>query len=299
MLQFLRFRVLFAVAAVLFAMGAAYSALHTTQGVHGAINDPPLSPADYRGPIVDVEAILFSPAPLHMEERVRLGAALDVVRRELQSRGGTDLSRYSSRELGTLAGMARGLGPLDGAALERVRENWMRIRSNTFDDVAWYRYSEADPVASREEQKLVLSDGERIALAQLEESLVQIEGMIERGRRDCERLGEPGSDASWHQSAGPAFAQAWQDWAVNWQQELTNVRRWLPAEPAPDTWPGLRHTRGGAEGALRQLEQVPRDGSGRWRTPTRHNWERRFQDAERQVRNTRLWMDRAQQGLGI
>ncbi|MCC6350050.1 MAG: hypothetical protein IT347_10730 [Candidatus Eisenbacteria bacterium] len=151
MLRFLRFRVLLAVALILFAMAAVHQAMHTTQGVKGALEDGPLASADFRAPIVDVETLLFSPAPLSMEDRTRLAGAIDAMRRELEARGGTNLAKYSARELGTLAGMSRGLGRLEGDPLDRVRQNWMRIRSNTFDDAWWYRFSESDPPVPREE----------------------------------------------------------------------------------------------------------------------------------------------------
>jgi hypothetical protein len=286
------------VAAVLFAFASAYHALHTTQGLHGGLEDAPLAAAEYRAPIVEVEAILFAPGPLSMEDRIQLAQAMDVMRRELDARGGTDLAKFSAREIGALADMSRGLGELGGADLERVRSNWMRIRSNTFaDDASWYRFSEADPVAAREEERIELTVSDRAALDGLRATLDRIEQAIERGARDCERLGEAESD--WDQGRGEAFAQSWRDWGEGWTSELENLRGWMPAAPGPGASPGLRFVHEAAASALRQLESVPNLGRGRWNAPYRQDWERAFQGAAKQVRDARFWIERAEKGLGV
>lgn len=299
MLQLLRFRNLVAVAAILFAMSMANSALHTTQGVHSvAMNERALDPAAFRAQIVDVEAILFSPAPLSMETRVRLARAIDAVRTELTQRGGTEMSRYSSRELGTLAGMAQGLGNLEGDALDRVRNQWMRIRANTFhDDAAWFRFSESDPVAPREEPKVVLSAADRDRLARLTAVLDQIDEVIARGKSDCERLGqeEPGmSDVR-----GEALGQRWGDWRAGWPGEIQRLRATLPERPAADAPVALRFVYDGADRAIRELESLSRAGGGRWSVTDRYEWERIFTGAAKQVRDARFWTDRAAKGQGV
>lgn len=299
MLQFFRFRILFAVAVILFAMTAVYGALHTTQGVHSvAMGESPLDPGAFRAPIVDVEAILFSPAPLSMEARVRLGRAIDVLRTGLEQRGGTEMAQYSSRELKTLAGMARGLGNLEGDALERVRNNWMRIRSNTFGgDAAWYRFSENDPVPPREEPKLVLSEADRARLERVGSVLDRLDEAIARGTRECERLGE--QEPGMADDRGGALARAWGDWSEGWKVEMEHLRDALPEAPAADAPASVRFVHAAADRALRELEAIPNDGRGRWRVPYRQEWERRFRNAAKQVRDARFWTDRAGRGLGV
>lgn len=299
MLELFRLRNLIAVGAILLAMSGAYGALHTTQGVHSvAAGESPLDPGAFRAPIVDVEAILFSPAPLPMEDRIRLGQAIDVLRADLEQRGGTGMSRYSARELKTLAGMARGLGNLEGEALERVRSNWMRIRSNTFqDDAAWFRFSESDPVAPREEPVIVLSEADRARLERLASVLDRIDEAIARGARDCERLGEqePGMD----EVRGEALARSWGEWKEGWKTEVGHIRSSLPERPAADATASLRFVFDAADASLRQLESLPHRGAGRWNVPYRQDWERAFSGAARKVRDARFWTDRAKQGLGV
>jgi hypothetical protein len=297
--RLLTFRNLLAAAAVLFAMGAAYSAMHTTQGLQGALNDTTLVAADYRGAIVDVEAILFSPAPLSMEDRILLSKAFQGMHRELERRGGTHLAHYGAREVMTLAGMSQGLGPLAGADLDRVRSNWMRVRSNTFGDESWYRFSEADPVAPREAAKIELSAADREALAGLRASLDRIEAAMQRGERDVDGLGEPDSEPSWADARGEAFAAAWKDWADGWRSDMESLRGDLPPAPAPESAAGVRFAHGAAVNAIEELAAIPSDGRGRWQTPLRHDWERRFQNAAKKVRDARFWIDRAERGLGV
>ncbi len=199
-----------------------------TQGLKGGLEDAPLAAADYRAPIVDVEAILFSPGPLTMEDRIRLAASLDAMRRDLDARATTNLAKFSARECGTLAGMSRGLGELGGDDLERVRQNWMRVRSNTFDDAAWFRFSESDPVAPREEPRVVLAPEDRALLDRVRSAFDGIEAAIARGERDCERLGEPGNDPQWRRDHGESHAEAWREWGESWRRELGGVRDRFP-----------------------------------------------------------------------
>jgi hypothetical protein len=298
MFRLLRFRVLFAVVAILFAMGAAYSALHTTQGLRGTLKgDTPLDPGGYRAEIVDVEAILFSPGPISMEDRMQLAQAIDALRKDLDTRGGTDMAKFGARELGTLAGMSRGLGNLDGADLARVRANWMRIRSNTFqDDASWFRFSENDPVAPREAPHVALSAADRDLLERLRAVLDRIDEEIGRGIRNCDHIGE--ADPSWDGEQGERFARSWSEWGENWKSTLADVRSRMPPRPAPDVAPGVRNAYSAAESALQELQSIPNARYGRFGTPSRSDWERRFQGAAKKVKDARFWIDRAGEGLG-
>ena len=162
MLRMLRVRILLGVAAVLAALAFAGHGLHTTEGlVSVAKYEPVLSSAQFRAPITNLEAQLFAPAPLSLEQRVRLAASVDEMREALLAGSDSHMARFSARELGTLAAMCRGPGSLGGAELARVRQNWMRIRSNLFDDASWFRFSEADPIAPAEEPRIELSERDR------------------------------------------------------------------------------------------------------------------------------------------
>ncbi len=292
--MFLRYRIHLAIGAVLFAMGCMYNALHTSQGLQSlAKGEEPLDPGAYRAQIVDVEAALFAPAPLTKENRTQLVQALDTLRRELEHRGGTHMARYSGREIRRLAGMSRGRDDLEGAPLEQVRNHWMRIRPNTFhDDASWFRFSENDPVAEREEPKIELSARDRATLDRLRSTLERIDDAIARGTRDCERLGEP--ETGMDETRGEALAQAWRNWGDGWKTELENIRSWMPEAPAPDAPAGVRFVFDSVDDALTQLEAIPGSGRGRWNALDRQDWERRFQGAAKEVRDARFWIDRAE-----
>jgi len=296
MLKLLRVRNLLVAAAIVFAMGAAYSAMHTTQGVMGvAKGERPLPSEQFRAPIATLETHLFAPAPLTMEQRIALAEDFDEVGKVLTANRGMHLAQYSAREVRTLAGMSRGLGDLAGADLDRVRQNWMRVRANTFDDAAWFRFSESDPAAPIEEPRLPLSDADRSTLVALKASLDQIEFVIERGEREADRLGEPqpsGTVDGW-------VADSWRDWVVNWRDETDRARRSLPHAPDANTAQRVRFAWDSANRALDELAAVPGDAASGGRPPYRFEWTRRFQNARRDVLSAKDWIEKALQGRAV
>jgi hypothetical protein len=295
MLRLLRFRTLLAAAAILLAMGAGYHALHTTQGLVGAVNDAPLAAAEFRAPIADLEAHLFSAGPLTMEERIVLAQAFVDVQKALDARGGTHLAQYSAREVRTLAGMSRGLGKLGGADLQRVRHNWMRVRANTFDDASWFRFSEADPVATPEETRVPPSATDRATIEELKASLDRIDYAIGRGEREADRLGEPEPSGT----ADGYVLGAWRDWSGEWRAEIERIRSRLPEAPESSTPSGLRYGWDVTSRALDELYAVPGASAQGGRPPYRVEWTRRFQNARRNVKSARDWIAQAKLGRAI
>ena len=294
MFRLLRFRILLAVAVILLAMGGAYHAMHTTQGIVGGVNDASLASADYRAPIANLEARLFAASPLTMEERIVVARDFDDVAKALDARG-THMARYSARELRTLAGMSRGLGELGGTDLDRIRTHWMRVRANTFDDAAWFRFSEADPVAPAEEVRVPLSEADRATAEVLRTVLDRIDYAIERGEREADRLGEPessGTTEAW-------VAGAWRDWSTDWSAEMERIRALLPEQPAGDRPFGVRFGWDAVSSALEELSAVPGRVPGGGRAPYRVEWTRRFENARRNARSARDWIEKAEQGRGV
>jgi hypothetical protein len=294
MFNLLRVRILLFVVAILFAIGAAYQSMHTSEGIVGGVTEHVLASAEYRAPIATLEARLFAPGPLTMEERIRLAAAFDDVRKALEEGTNTHMSRYSGRELRTLAGLCRGLGELGGADLDRVRQNWMRVRSNTFDDASWYRFSENDPVATPEEIRVPLSPADRDVVEKLRAVLDRIDYAIERGEREADRLGEPEPSGT----TDPGVASAWHDWSTDWSAEIERIRDLVPAEPEASAPFGVRFGRDSAVRALQELSAVPGSVPGGGRAPYRVEWTRHFQNARRDAQSARDWIEKAEQGRG-
>jgi hypothetical protein len=280
--KLLRFRILFAVAAILMAMMWAHRAMHTTEGIVGGVNEPALASTEFRVPIAKLEARLFAASPLSMEERVVLAREFDGVGKALEARG-THMARYSAREVHTLAAMSRGLGELGGSDLERVRANWMRVRANTFDDAAWFRFSEKDPAATPEEKKVPMSAADRATVEALRPALDKLEYAIERGERDCDRLGEPEPSGSTDEH----IKSSWRDWSASWRDELERIRSWLPAEPEVTAALGVRFAKNRVDEALKELAAVPGSVTSGGRAPYRVEWTRRFQNARRNVKSAR------------
>ena len=293
MLQLLRVRNLLAIAAILFAMGMAYHAMHTTEGVMSvAQNEGPLSSARFRAPIANVEAQLFAPGPLTMEQRIRLAAALDQMRDSLSAGSDTHMAKFSTRELGTLAAMSRGLGELGGADLERVRQNWMRIRSNTFDDASWFRFSEADPVAPAAEPRASLSADDRATLGRLKSALTEIQDRIDRAEGEADRLGEPLPDGSLEDGVG----EGWRSWAIGWQDEVSRLRSSLPEVPDANAAMRVRFAWESANRALDELSAIPGSVSSGGRPPYKFEWTRHVQNARREVDAAKSWITQAEDG---
>lgn len=296
MLQFIRVRHLLVVVGVLFAMGSAYQAMHTTQGVMSVKQgEATLASAPYRAPIVEVETRLFAPGPLSMEERVRLAESIDAMREALLRGEDQHMTRYSAGELATLAAMARGLGNLGGDDLERVRRNWMRIRANTFDDASWYRFSESDPPAPIEEPRLVLSARDRALAEGLRAALADIEAQIADGEREVERLGEPQPSGAVDESVGAA----WRDWLPTWEARLARLRRTVPETSDPATSQRVRFAGESAIRAIEELAAMPGAAATGGRPPYEVERTRHLQNARRAVAAARDWLAKAIDGRTV
>ena len=293
MLQFLRVRYLLAAGAILFAMSAAYHAMHTTEGVVSVANSEGVLSSDrFRAPIANLEAQLFEPGPLTMEQRIRLAATIDAMGDSLRAGSSSHMAKFSARELRTLAAMCRGLGDLGGDDLERVRNNWMRIRSNNFDDASWFRFSESDPVAPAVEPTVPLSASDQALVERINYTLGRIEERIESGQREAERLGEPAPDGT----VEPGVGEAWRDWAGGWEESLSRDHTTLPE--APDASVALRVRFGwdSAKRALEELSAVPGPASSGGRPPYQIEAQRHFQNARRELESARSWIAQAESG---
>jgi hypothetical protein len=292
----LRFRILIAIAAIALALGAAYNAMHTTEGVVGVANgESPLSADQFRAPIANLEAHLFAPAPLTMEQRIVLATDFDEMRKALEAGSDGHLARFSAREIGTLAALSRGLGKLDGANLARVRQNWMRVRANTFDDASWFRFSEKDPVATPEEVRVPLAESDRAFMEKVRQALDRIDYTIERGEREVDRLGEPQPSGT----VDDGVASAWRDWVVDWRAQMDRLRDDLPESPGPDVAMRVRFAWDSANRAIAELSAVPGGASSGGRPPYRVEWTRHFQNARRDVTSARDWIAKAEQGRSV
>jgi hypothetical protein len=287
-----RFRVRIAIAVIVMAMVGGYRAMHTTEGIMGGLNDSTLSSTEFRAPIATLEAHLFATGPVTREDGKALAHAFEDLGKALDARSGTHIARYSARELRTLAGMSRRLSDRPRGDLERVRTQWMRVRSNTFDDASWFRFSEADPVATPEEIRVPLGEADRATVDELRALLDRIDEAIERGADQTDRLGEPEPSGS----TEPGVAGAWHDWTADWIAKIDRIRERLPREPESSAPFAVRYGRDGVVRALDELSAVPGASATGGRPPYRVEWTRRFENARRNARAARDWIERAEQG---
>jgi hypothetical protein len=288
----IRFRIRIAIAVILFAMASGYQAMHTSEGIMGGLHDPTLNSAEFRAPIANLEARLFSSEPFTRDRRNELARAFEDMGKALDVRASTHLVKYSAREVRTLAGMSRHLHEQPGEDLARVRTNWMRVRSNTFDDAAWFRFSEADPVATTEEVRVPLSQTDRVTVDELRVVLTWIDDAIEHGADQADRLGEPEPSGT----ADPGVASAWHDWTGDWVAKIERIRERMPREPESTAPFGVRFGRDAVGRALDELSSVPGAAASGGRPPYRVEWTRHFENAKRNVQSARDWIDKAEQG---
>ncbi len=295
MIQLLRVRNLVAAGVILFAMGSAYHALHTSEGILGATHgEPGLASADYRAPIATIEAELFAPGPLSMEQRIQLASAFEELARSVGSRD-SHMAHFSARELRTLAAITRGLGDLRGSDLERIRNNWMRIRSNTFDDASWFRFSETDPVAPAVEPRTALSVDDLARANAIAAVVDRIDAQAERGEREVGRLGEPRPEGS----VDPNVRADWQAWAPRWQSGIADLRRSLGEAPDAQSSMRVRFAWDSATRALGELDAVASPVTSGDRPPYAFESTRHFQNARRDLASARDWIAKAKDGRAV
>jgi uncharacterized protein (TIGR03067 family) len=109
----------------------------------GVAPRPVLLPAEaYRAEITQIDRLVFDDAPVTKERRAGLAARLEGLAARVRASSPERFVALESLELRALAAGARSVP--DGPPPERLRNEWMRLRSNLFDDRSWFARSAAD-----------------------------------------------------------------------------------------------------------------------------------------------------------
>jgi len=101
-----------------------------------------LSAEEYQPDIMTIDRLVFEEKPFGFERRQELAAKLQTLARRIREKMDSQFLELESLELKRLAEMAKGLDPDSPRA--PLQNQWMRIRSNLFDDRAWFARSAAD-----------------------------------------------------------------------------------------------------------------------------------------------------------
>jgi len=101
-----------------------------------------LSAETYRGEIMKIDRLVFEARPFTSERRERLAQSLEELSRRVRSASDSRFLKIESLEIRRLAEAARTLPSVPPPP--PLMDNWMRIRSNLFEDQAWFARSAAD-----------------------------------------------------------------------------------------------------------------------------------------------------------
>ena len=101
-----------------------------------------LEAEEYREEIASIDRLVFTETGLGEEGIRSLARLLDGLAARIRDAGSSKFLDVESRELRLLAKRAGRLSP--GGTAAALRNDWMRIRNNLFDDRAWFARSAAD-----------------------------------------------------------------------------------------------------------------------------------------------------------
>jgi hypothetical protein len=101
-----------------------------------------LSAEEYQTDIMAIDRLVFEEKSFSSERRSALAAMLQVLAKRIREKMDSRFLELESLELRRLAEMAKRLDSDSSRA--SFANQWMRIRSNLFDDRAWFARSAAD-----------------------------------------------------------------------------------------------------------------------------------------------------------
>jgi uncharacterized protein (TIGR03067 family) len=92
----------------------------------------------FRGEITSIDRLVFAEGAFQQERRDELARDLEGLAARVKAASGSRFAALEALELRALAGAAR------NRPAEALRNEWMRIRNNLFEDRAWFARSAAD-----------------------------------------------------------------------------------------------------------------------------------------------------------
>lgn len=108
----------------------------------GSITAETLPAEEYQREIAAIDRLLFAEKPLGESGVRSLASGLEELAARVGRHSDAVFLQIEARELRLLAKLASRVSP--DASGQALRNDWMRIRSNLFDDRPWFAHSEAD-----------------------------------------------------------------------------------------------------------------------------------------------------------
>jgi hypothetical protein len=128
--------------AALFVLSALLSGCNVEADFSGDIPTETLPAESYRSEIVTIDRLIFTEAPLGASGADELRKSFEGLSARVAAETHTKFGKVESLELKLLASRAGRLSPSGNAGV--MQNDWMRIRSNMFDDRAWFARSARD-----------------------------------------------------------------------------------------------------------------------------------------------------------
>ena len=242
-----------------------------------------LDPEVYRAEIQALENDVYQPA---FDANVRSTVAIkldDLAGKVAQEDGAlTMLFCVEMRQLAQAVQLGRDAG--------YIRENWERIRCGLFEDAVWYRWRNSPTRPQAASHAQLPGDGQM--KRDYEYVLRKLDELVERGKRDVERMGEPEEiSTSYYRGDYKYLVEEWEDWADDWRAKLDRLEDDLPDQPSYQESAALRMAHGNLEKSMQWLNAVP-VGRGQWSTPFRSHWEKCFRHAEDELDRARFQIEK-------
>lgn len=242
-----------------------------------------LDPENYRAEIQALENDVYNPA-YDANAGSAVAIKLDDLAGKVAKEDGalTMLYCVEMRQLAQAAQLGRDA--------RYVRENWERIRCGLFEDAVWYRWRNSPTrpqVASQ-----VQPPGDSQIKRDYEYVLRKLDELVERGKRDVERMGEPEEITTTYYNGDYRYlVEEWEDWAEDWRGKLDRLEDDLPDQPSYQENAALRIAHANLTESMQWLNAVP-VGRGQWKTPFRNDWEKCFRHAEEELNKARFQIEK-------
>jgi hypothetical protein len=243
-----------------------------------------LNSSRYQQEITDLEAVLYQESPLSMTDFMTVSAAFHDMGFAIAEREVGRSARDVASGMAVLAARSDvGEGGYALPDIAQLRSDWESLRSEHFSDADWFRESTPEVEAAQDTPAPTVDPA---MVDDLLSAIESIEELSDRGRRACAELGEPFYDLEQPGPGGEAHIEKWNDFAREWDEDVTRVATLLPSPPAWNADPELTAAYQDVTSAIRELRNATM-GPGSWPVPFEGDWTAHFDEAVRLLSQAR------------
>jgi hypothetical protein len=256
--------------------------------------DVPVSPSDTPGSRLDsakyqreieaLETTLYQEAPPSMTDFMTISAAFHDMGLSIADRELNPASRDVASDVAMLAARS-GVGESSFAVpdIGELRADWESLRSAHFADAEWFR---ASTPAVEAAQAVPAPSADPAIIGDLLRTIDEMEGLVQQGQSACTELGEPFYDYEQPGSSGYAHIDRWNEFAREWDDDVSRAASHMPAPPAWDADTEITMAYQEITSAIREMRHATM-GSGSWPVPFEAEWSMRFGEALRLLEQSR------------